>query len=36
MQELNADISGLAEETANKTVFIDLEILKMKKQLKKL
>ncbi|MCI8546866.1 MAG: oligoendopeptidase F [Clostridia bacterium] len=35
MQELNADISGLAEETANKTVFIDLEILKNEEAAKK-
>ena len=35
MQELNANILGLAEETANKTVFIDLEILKNEESAKK-
>lgn len=36
MQELNANILGLAEEAASKTVFIDLEILKHEEAAKKI
>jgi len=36
MQELYANITGLAEEEANKTVFIDLEILKNEEKAKKI
>lgn len=36
MQELNANILGLAEDAGNKTVFIDLEILKNEEKAKKI
>ncbi len=36
MQELNANILGLSDEAGNKTVFIDLEILKNEEKAKKI